>query len=205
MRVTASEVIGVEVLPPILARLKDRHPGIAIELALSNRIEDLLKRDADIAVRMQAPRQNVLIARRIGDIELGLHARRDYRERHGTPHTWKEMEGHAMIGVVTDNAFTRKLRPKLAAPGDGAYALRSDSDLVHLAAIRAGLGIGICQVGLARRDPSLVRVLPDLLTIALDTWLAMHEDLRANPACAATFAALAEGLIGYAADQATVN
>ncbi|SEN79667.1 transcriptional regulator, LysR family [Duganella sp. CF517] len=201
VRVTASEVVGVEVLPPILARLRDRHPGITTELSISNRIEDLLKRDADIAVRMQRPQQNVLIAQRIGDIELGFHARRDYLERHGTPHTWTEMDGHALIGVATENAFTRKLRPKLAALDAGALALRSDSDLVHLASIRAGLGIGICQVRLAQRDPSLVRVLPDLLNIPLDTWLAMHEDLRANPACAAAFAALAEGLAGYLAGQ----
>jgi len=200
VRVTASEVIGVEVLPPILARLKDTHPGIAIELSISNRIEDLLKRDADIAVRMQRPQQNVLIAQRIGDIALGFHAKREYLARHGTPRTWQEMDGHALIGVATDNAFTRALRPRLAALDAGAYALRSDSDLVHLAAIRAGLGIGICQVRLARRDPSLVRVLPDLFSIPLDTWLAMHENLRANPACAAAFAALAEGLIGYVSD-----
>ncbi|MEV4777741.1 LysR family transcriptional regulator [Burkholderia sp. LMU1-1-1.1] len=198
VRVTASEVVGVEVLPPILARLRDSHPGIAIELSISNRIEDLLKRDADIAVRMQRPQQNVLIAQRIGDIELGFHARRDYLEQHGMPRSWKEMDGHALIGIGTDNAFTRTLRPKLAALDATVYALRSDSDLVHLAAIRAGLGIGICQVRLAGRDPSLVRVLPDLLSIPLETWLAMHENLRANPACAAAFAALAEGLTGYA-------
>jgi DNA-binding transcriptional LysR family regulator len=199
VRVTASEVIGVEVLPPILARLKLSHPGIAIELALSNRMEDLLRGDADIAVRMQRPRQNALIAQRLGDIELGFHATRDYLERHGTPLTWREMAGHALIGVATDNEFTRKLRHKLAGLDGVQYALRSDSDLVHLASIRAGLGIGICQVRLARRDPSLVRVLPELLGIPLDTWLAMHENLRANRACAATFAALAEGLTDYAA------
>lgn len=205
VRVTASEVIGVEVLPPILARLRDSHPGIAIELAISNRIEDLLKRDADIAVRMQRPQQNVLIAQRIGDIELGFHARRDYLERHGTPRNWQEMDGHALIGIGTDNAFTRSLRPKLAALDPCFYALRSDSDLVHLASIRAGIGIGICQVRLASRDPSLVRVLPDLLSIPLETWLAMHENLRANPACAAAFAALAERLAGYASGQGNDN
>lgn len=205
VRVTASEVIGVEVLPPILARLRASHPGIAIELSISNRIEDLLKRDADIAVRMQRPRQQVLIAQRIGDIELGFHARREYLERHGTPRTWQELDGHTLIGVATENAFTRGLRPKLAGMDACGYALRSDSDLVHLAAIRAGLGIGICQVRLARRDPSLVRVLPDLLGIPLDTWLAMHENLRGNPACAATFAALAEGLTGYATGRDGAN
>jgi len=201
VRVTASEVIGVEVLPTILARLRDAHPGITIELSVSNRVEDLLKGDADIAVRMQRPQQDVLIARHIGEIEVGFHAKRDYLERHGTPRDWQELEGHALIGIATDNAFTRKLRPKLAALDASAYALRSDSDLVHLAAIRAGLGIGFCQARLARRDASLVRVMPDLMSIQLDTWLAMHENLRANPACATAFTALSDGLLSYATDS----
>jgi DNA-binding transcriptional LysR family regulator len=197
VRLTASEIVSVEVLPPILARLKMSHPGITIELAVSNRIENLLRRDADIAVRMQRPEQDVLVARRIGDIELGLHARRDYLERCGTPATWEEMAGHSIIGVDRETAFTRKLQPLLGGLASNAFALRSDSDLVHLASIRAGLGIGICQVRLAQRDPQLVRVLPDLFNIPMDTWLAMHENLRGNPACAATYAALTAGLIAY--------
>ncbi|MRW82993.1 LysR family transcriptional regulator [Pseudoduganella sp. FT26W] len=197
VRVTASEVVSVEVLPPILARLRDSHPGVTIELAVSNRIENLLRRDADIAVRMQRPEQDVLVARRVGNIELGFHAHRSYLERHGTPHTWDEMSRHTLIGIDTETAFTRKLQPLLGGLANNAYALRSDSDLVHLAAIRAGLGIGICQVRLAARDPNLVRIAPDLLNIAMDTWLAMHENLRGNPACAAVYTALAAGLEDY--------
>jgi len=197
VRITASEVISVEVLPPILTRLRASHPGITIELAGSNRIENLLRRDADIAVRMQRPEQDVLVARRIGDIELGFHARRDYLVRHGVPRTWEQMAQHALIGVDSETAFTRKLHPLLGGLAAADYALRSDSDLVHLASIRAGLGIGICQRALARRDPELVQVIPDLLTIPLDTWLAMHENLRSNPACAAVYAALADGLTAY--------
>lgn len=197
VRLTASEVIGVEVLPPILAALARKHPGITIELALSNRIENLLRRDADIAVRMQRPQQEALVARRLGVIELGWHARRDYLEQAGTPQTYAALAQHALIGVATHNAFTRKLMHLTAPLADARYALRSDSDLVHLAAIRAGLGVGICQVRLAQRDPALVRILPELLTIPLETWLAMHENLRDNSACMATFAALAEGLSAY--------
>ncbi|SHM73365.1 DNA-binding transcriptional regulator, LysR family [Duganella sacchari] len=197
VRVTASEVVSVEVLPPILAQLRARHPGITIELAVSNRMENLLRRDADIAVRMQRPEQDVLVARRIGNIDLGFHARRDYLERHGTPRTWQELAQHTLIGIDRENAFTRKLQPLLGDLSSSAYAVRSDNDLVHLASIRTGLGIGICQVRLAARDPHLVRLMPDLLTIPLDTWLAMHENLRANPACSAVYSALAAGLDDY--------
>ena len=63
VRVTASKVVGVEVLPPILAELRHSHPAITIELMLSNRAQDLLQREADIAVRMTAPQQAQLMAR----------------------------------------------------------------------------------------------------------------------------------------------
>jgi DNA-binding transcriptional LysR family regulator len=197
VRVTASEVVSVEVLPPLLAKLRDSHPGITIQLAVSNRIENLLRRDADIAVRMQRPEQDVLVARRVGNIELGFHAHRRYLERHGTPQNWEEMAQHALIGIDSENAFTRKLRPLLGDLAASHFALRSDSDLVHLASIRAGLGIGICQVRLAARDPDMVRLVPDLFNIPLETWLAMHENLRSNPACAAVYTALAAGLEDY--------
>ena len=197
VRVTASEVVSVEVLPPLLVGLRESHPGITIQLAVSNRIENLLRRDADIAVRMQRPEQEVLVARRVGNIELGFHAHRRYLERHGTPQTWEEMTHHALIGIDTESAFTRKLLPMLGGLAMSHFALRSDSDLVHLASIRAGLGIGICQVRLAARDPDLVRVVPELFNIPLETWLAMHENMRSNPACAAVYTALAAGLEDY--------
>ncbi|MYN40986.1 LysR family transcriptional regulator [Duganella sp. FT109W] len=197
VRVTASEVVSVEVLPPLLAQLRDSHPGITIELAVSNRIENLLRRDADIAVRMQRPEQEVLVARRVGHIDLGFHAHRRYLERHGMPQNMEEMTQHTLIGIDTENAFTRKLKMLLGGLANSHFALRSDSDLVHLASIRAGLGIGICQVRLAARDPDLVRLVPEEFNISMETWLAMHENLRSNPACAAVYTALAAGLEDY--------
>ena len=67
VRVTASEIIGCEVLPAIFATFRAKNPGVAIELALTNRNEDLSRRDADIAVRMVRPTQSALVARRIGE------------------------------------------------------------------------------------------------------------------------------------------
>lgn len=200
VRVTASEVVGAEVLPPILARLRRGNPGIVVELALSNRTEDLLRRDADIAVRMVRPAQEALVARRLGTIELGLHASRGYLERcGGAPSGPTDLRGHALIGFDRESAFIRRLRDAGVGLHRGMFALRTDSDLAQLAAIRAGCGIGVCQVGLARRDPDLVRVLPGAFSIELETWLAMHEDLRASRRCRAAFEALAAGLAEYIA------
>ena len=74
VRVTASDVMGVEVLPPIVTALRAQYPELTIELVLTNRVQDLLSRAADIAIRMARPQQGVLIARRIGQVEVGLHA-----------------------------------------------------------------------------------------------------------------------------------
>ena len=200
VRVTASEVVGVEVLPPILARLGARHPGLKIELALSNALQDLLQREADIAVRMTTPRQEQLLARHVGAIELGLHAHRDYLARRGTPANLAELQrGHALIGFDRVTPFIRQAGPALGGLQREAFTLRSDSDLAQLALLRAGAGVGVCQVALARRDPALQRLCTTQFALPLPTWVVMHEDLRHSPRCRATFDALVEGLDAYIA------
>jgi DNA-binding transcriptional LysR family regulator len=197
VRVTASEVVGAEVLPAILGPVREAHPGLAIELVLSNRIENLLTREADIAVRMVRPDQDALIARHIGEIRLGLFASQDYLQRHGAPQSLADLAQHALIGFDRDESSGRGVAAQLGSIDRNLFALRTDNHLAHLAAIRAGFGVGICQVGLAKRDPSLVRVLGNQFAAKLDTWLAMHEDLKETRRCRVVFDALAEGLREY--------
>jgi DNA-binding transcriptional LysR family regulator len=200
VRISASEVIAVEVLPSILASLRRAYPGLVLELSPSNRNEDMLRREADIAVRMVRPTQNALVARRIGAVPLGLHARTDYLAAYGTPRTFDELRAIGIIGVEHDNVTLRALQARYRI-GREDFIFRSDSDLAQLAAIRAGIGIGICQVPLAARDPALVRVMPDAFDLDLDTWVVMHEDMRGVARIRATFDHLAEGLIDYLADR----
>ncbi|WP_199032495.1 LysR family transcriptional regulator [Ralstonia sp. ASV6] len=197
VRITASEVVAVEVLPPILADLHAAYPELTLELVPSNRMEDLLRREADIAVRMQPPTQGVLIARHIGGIELGVYGHRRYLERRGVPATLGDLTGHTLIGYDKESAFLRSVRAQLPWAQRNRFALRTDSDLAAIAALRAGFGIGFCQVGLAQHNPDLVRLFADEVSIVLDTWLAMHEDLRDSPRCRVVFDALATGLRRY--------
>lgn len=194
VRVTASEVIGVEVLPPIISSLLDEHPELKIELVLTNRVQDLLRREADIAIRMTQPKQESLIARRVGHIELGLHAHKEYLRRRGYPATAEELEKHALIGFDEETPFLRAGRKTLSVWRRDAFTSRTDSDLAQLALIRSGAGIGVCQTVLAKRDPWLVHVLPEAFSLKLETWLAMHEDLRNSARCRVTFDALLDGL-----------
>lgn len=196
VRVSASEVIAVEVLPPILARLMRHHPRLVIELSPSNRTEDLLRREADVAVRMIRPRQEALVARRIGAVTLGLHAHPDYLAERGTPHALEAMRHHALIGVEHDHEVLRALQAKGLSVAREDFAFRSDNDLAQLAAIRAGLGIGVCQTGIGKRD-GLVRLVPDAFAYDLETWVICHEDLRNVARVRAVFDALVMGLRGY--------
>jgi DNA-binding transcriptional LysR family regulator len=194
VRITASDVIGVEVLPPVIARLRDQHPDLSVELVLTDRVQDLLRREADIAVRMLRPRQELLVARRIGRLELGLYAHQSYVARHGTPGNVAALAKHALIGFDQMTAFLRSAGKALGAWRREAFAMRTDSNLAQLALIRSGAGIGVCQAAIACRDDSMVRILPKQFALPLETWITMHEDLRNSPRCRVTFDALVKGL-----------
>lgn len=198
VRVTASEVMGVEVLPPIISQLQSNYPDLKVELVLTNRVQDLLKREADIAIRMAPPKQDLLIARRVGQIKLGLLAHKHYLRKRGTPQVMADLAQHSLIGFDEETPFLRAARKGFPMWNRDAFSIRTDSDVAVLAMIRAGCGIGVSHVALAKHDPRLVQVLPKSLTMGLETWLTMHEDLRSTPRCKVTFDALVQGLTRYA-------
>jgi DNA-binding transcriptional LysR family regulator len=193
VRISASDVVGVEHLPPILTKLRREHGGLVIELTLTDRVDDLLAREADIAVRMTEPTQSALLARRLRPIDLGFHAHRDYLARRGTPTAIEAFAGHDLIGYDAETPALRAMVRKLPLLDRSIFAFRADSNLAQLAAIRAGFGIGLCQVAIARRDPALVPVVPTL-KLPLPLWVVMHEDLKTTARYRVVFDALVEGL-----------
>jgi DNA-binding transcriptional LysR family regulator len=197
VRVSVSEVVGIEVMPPLLAQLRARHPALAVELVLSNEVHDLLQREADIAVRMTEPRQEQLVARRVGALAMGLFASSAYLARCGAPQAIGDLAGHTLIGYDRIPPYARAVLRDVPELARERCQLRTDSDCAQLALIRAGAGIGACQVALARRD-GLVPVLAHAFALRFDTWIAMHEDLRASRRCRVVFDALAEGLRAHA-------
>ena len=197
VRVSASEVIGAEVLPAMLAAFRARYPGVVVELSLSNQAADLLRRDADIAIRMVKPIQKALVARRIGKTVVGLHASRAYVEKHGVPRELAELERHPVIGFDRIVSVSRGLKLPVEMSRE-RFAFRCDSDLGQLAAIRAGFGIGACQYGVAA-NPPLVAILPQQVRFDLDIWVVMHEALRKTTRVKAMFDHLVEEMTHYVA------
>ena len=197
VRITASEMVGTEVLPPALATFRQVHPRVVIELVLSNRSEDLLRREADIAVRMVRPTQGALLARKIGIINLGLHAHPGYVRTHGVPRDLAELSRHPLIGFDKAPSVRRVDKLGITITRD-MFAFRCDNDYGQFAALRAGFGIGFCQIPLARRD-GLVPVLPGLIKFQLGVWVVMHKDLRNTRRMRLMFDHLASYLAGYVA------
>ena len=197
VRITASEIVGAEILPRILAQLRERHPALSFDVTLSNRTEDVMRHDADLAIRMVRPAQDQLVARKAGDLTVGLFAHQTWLEGRPKPTDLKALaETKCLIGYDTDRAIIRALEAHGISLSRSAFCFRSDSDLAQLAAIRAGIGVGPCQVGLAARDPALRRVLPHL-EFNMEVWIVVHPDLRENRRVRVTFDDLVAGLQGY--------
>lgn len=197
VRLTASDIVGVEVLPPILTGFHEAWPEVTIELNLSNRQEDLIRREADIAVRMARPTQGALLAKRIGAVQVRLYAHRSYLDAHGAP-TGLDDIGHAAIGFDRDLQTLRSLQERQLPLTREFFAFRSDNDLAQLAALRAGFGVGAIQAPIAARDPDLVPVLlDDVFRFDLEVWVAMHEDLKSSRRMRLMFDWLVEGLTTY--------
>ena len=202
VRISASQVIGVEVLPAILADIGADHPQIDFELVATNETSDLLRRDADIAVRMVRPSQGALVAQKTGAILLGMYAHEDYLARRGRPERIDDLWNHAIIGFDRQTSGIETLQGLGLTLRREMFAFRTDNDVAQLAAIRAGYGIGICQTPLARRTPGLVRLFPDEMTFPLETWITMHEDLRGNRRMRLVFDHLVAAMTAYAKESA---
>jgi DNA-binding transcriptional LysR family regulator len=199
VRIAASEIIGVEVLPPILSALRARYPGLSFELTLSNSIEDVLRHEADIAIRMTRPAQDSLLARNVGLIPLGLYAHETWIARRGEPVSLAELiASGSLIGYDRNPAIIRALTAYGVQAQSANFGFRSDSDLAQLAALRAGLGVGVCQQPLAARDPKLRQVLP-AVTHTLGIWLVTHPNLRKVGRVRRTLDELGSALTAYVA------
>jgi len=196
VRLTASEIVGTEVMPPILTAFREKHPLIEVEMLISNRNTDLLRREADIAIRMAQPTQGALVAKKVGTVELGLHAHPSYIEKHGLPSSMEELATHPVIGYDRIPSIQRLEQHGFTLTRD-FFAYRCDSDVAQYAMLKAGYGIGVCQYPLGARD-GLVSFMPDAFDFSLDIWIVMHEDLRGNRRMRLMFDHLADALGAYA-------
>ncbi|MCR8724835.1 LysR family transcriptional regulator [Frigidibacter sp. ROC022] len=178
VRITASVVVSHFLLPPVIAGLRRDAPEIQIDLVASDSTENLLFREADIALRMHAPQQEDLIARRLPDLALGLCAARSFLDRVGRPADFDEALQIGLIGFDRSELMLRSMRAMGVAATRDSFPLRTDDQPLGWHLIRAGCGIGVAQLRLIEAEPEVERLLPDLPLPGLPLWIVAPQALR---------------------------
>ena len=193
VRITASRVVAHFTLPPIIAQIRLTHPEIEIELVASDSTDNLLRREADIALRIGEPTQPDLIARKLVKIGFGWYASRDWLKRHGPIKSEQEVMHKDIVGFASESQPPGIL-PLVESPPDSAlhFSVTSNSMAARMFAIRAGYGVGVASHRWATMYPELVNVFPGRNVGSADLWIVTHEELRHSARIRAVFDYLSE-------------
>jgi DNA-binding transcriptional LysR family regulator len=194
VRITASQPVSCYVLPPLLAQMRLSLPDVQVELVASNEVSNLLRREADIAVRMVQPQQASIIARRVGKVTLRACAHQDYLRRRGVPRQPSDLLAHDLIGGDRNDDTLKGFAAQGLVVGREQFAFRADDLIVVWQAVRAGLGVGFVSEHLIRSDPAVIPVLPKLKIEPLPVWLAVHKEIRTSKRIRAVYDFLADAL-----------
>jgi DNA-binding transcriptional LysR family regulator len=181
VRVTASVMMASHVLPPTIARIRETLPEVAIDLVASDTTDNLLFREADIAVRMFRPDQLDVVTKHLGDLPLGFYGAVRYLDRAGRPRTEQDLLRHSFVGYDRDDRIIRGFREMGYSVARDFFGTRTDAQAVNWELVRAGCGLGIGPVLIGDREPLVERVVPDLPLPVLPVWLTAHEAMRRTP------------------------
>jgi DNA-binding transcriptional LysR family regulator len=194
VRITASEVMAHHVLPKIIAGMREAEPNIQIELVPSDASENLLFREADIAVRMYRSTQLDVITKQIGTVEMGIYAAKSYLAKHGTPERIDDLLNHTIVGYDRDDRIIVGMRDLGWPATREFFDVRCDDQNTYWELVRAGCGVGFTQQSFASVDPLIARVLPEVELPTLPIWLAAPEVMRSTPRIKRVWDMLEEGI-----------
>jgi DNA-binding transcriptional LysR family regulator len=194
VRITTSQVAASYLMPSVLAALQEAEPGIQVELVASNQLSNLLRREADIALRMVRPAQSSLVARKLAELPIVAAAHQSYLQRHGTPRKPQDLLQHRLIGYDRDETIERGFaRLGLVLPRQ-AFAVRTDDQVAYGRLVASGAGIGFVAHYNLAHWPSVVPLLPMLQIPPLPCWLAVHREIRGSKVVRRVYDFLAEAV-----------
>ena len=192
--VSASDVVAAHLLPPLVRQLREKEPGIAIEIISSNALSDLLRREADIAIRHVKPEQPDLIARLIRMATASFYASEDWVKFHGHPRNAEEAATLQFVGSDRSGQLLRYLQQHGLPLTEKNFSCYAHYSMAHGALVRQDMGIGAMMDEIALDTPGIVRVLDDVPPISFPIWLVTHRELRTSRRIRVVFEALAQGL-----------
>ena len=194
VRITASDIVAAYTLPAILKRLHELAPGIEVEIVTANDIRDLMRREADIAIRHVPPEQPDLIARRCRGTTAHLYAATSYLDMHGRPGDGADLAEANFIGYGESDGLVAELNARGVPVTARNFRWSSGSVVTAWELIRQGLGIGIMFREVAEGADGVEPVLPKLTPFEVPIWLAVHRELHTSRRIRLVFDLLAETL-----------
>lgn len=199
VRITASEFVAHHILPEIIADLRQQEPSIQIELVASDTSENLMFREADIALRMFRPTQLDVIAKHLGILEMAAFASQSYLDRKGMPENAEDWQDHDVVGFDRKDMIVRAMEEMGWAVTQADFAVRCDNPLVYWELVRAGCGIGFGQLNTGVNDPKLVRIFPELALAQLPLWIVAPRATRHTARVARVWQHLEQAFMAYIA------
>lgn len=193
--ISASDAVAAHLLPALVRRLREKEPGIAIEVISSNALSDLLRREADIAIRHVKPEQPDLIARLVREASACFYASEDWVEIHGHPRTAEEAAHLPFVGADRSGQYLSYLRQHGLPVTEANFSCYAEQSVAHWALVRQGMGIGAMMEEIARGTPGTVRVLDEVPPVRFPIWLVTHRELRTSRRMRVVFETLAQGLM----------
>jgi DNA-binding transcriptional LysR family regulator len=194
VRITTSHEAATWLMPQVLAGLRAAEPGIAIELVVTDRVSNLLLREADIALRMVRPQQHSLVARKLADLPIVAAAHESYLKRAGTPRVPADLLRHSLIGFDRDPSILRGFAKLGHALEREHFSLRTDDHIAYGRLVAAGAGIGFVAAYAAAQWPGVRVLLPQLKIPPLPCWLAVHREIRSSRIVRRVFDHLAQAI-----------
>ena len=194
VRISASHISTCYLLPPILKRLREAEPGIDIVLVTPDESADRVQREADIALCLTEPDQPSLICRKMGEVNIGVYAHKEYLRDRSLPGTLPALLKHPLIGFDNDGNIILGFKMFGVDVDKNAFQVRTDDHMTLLYAIKGGMGIGFTCTYAGDKEADFQRLLPELPISPLEMWLAVHREVRTNPRIRRVYEFLAEAI-----------
>ena len=192
--VSATDLVSAAILPGLLGGLREMAPGIHLRIVASNDISNLLRRDADIAIRHIRPKEADLIARHIGDFRANLDAATAYLNSAGRPKTLRAVAEHTFIGSPDSEQLVTALHNKGIPVRRENFAISSENGVVQWELVKAGFGMTLMPELLGETTQGVEKVVPDMPSLEFPVWLVTHRELKTSRRIRVVFDLLAREL-----------
>lgn len=181
VRITAADIYAGHVLPPLMDQIHAEAPGIRLEVLATGSISDLLRREADIAIRHVRPEQDGLIARRCKDTSAYIYGTPDLLERMGRPTSGTELARGHFVGAMQGNAdFIAAARARGVPLSEANFPFATQSGMTGWEWVCRGLCLGGMVETVARLTPEVRVAVPALEPIPVPVWLVTHRELHTS-------------------------